>query len=259
MEVIPFGSNGFFSSFGRQTACYVIPMGKKLIILDAGSGLFRFAERRGKQLLEKVGEVHLYLSHYHLDHTFGFYAAFKLFEGKKVLVFASSGRQVFSDFVALKHFPIDYSREHRNFCWNTLKNGEHAADGYKVTVRKQNHRGEESLAFRFSFGLAYITDGEPGRENVTLCRNADVLLCESPFSGEELGDAGSVSLDKQIVDGHITAAGAAKIASEGDVGKLILIHHHPFDSNERLKRKLSVARKIFPRTVLAVDGVSVMF
>src|SRR3989344_8977467 len=115
MKVIPLGTNGFFPSFNRQTACYAIPKDKILIVLDAGSGLFRFAEPVGIDLLKNVKEIHLYLSHYHLDHTFGFYAAFKLFKGKKVSVFGSCEKQVFSEFVKLKHFPIDYSREYKNF------------------------------------------------------------------------------------------------------------------------------------------------
>ena len=122
MKLIPLGTNGFFPSFGRQTACYAIPIKKTLIILDAGSGLFRLAEPVGKKLLDGIDEIHLYLSHYHLDHTFGFYAAFKLFNNVKVRVFAPSGRQVFWEFVSLIH--------HQPFANNlTLKNQLESAKG----------------------------------------------------------------------------------------------------------------------------------
>src|SRR3989338_4937318 len=97
MNIIPLGTNGFFPSFNRQTACYAIPHGKTLIVLDAGSGLFRFAEPEGQKLLQSVTDIHLYLSHYHLDHTFGFYAAFKLFAGKTIQVFAKTDKKVFSE------------------------------------------------------------------------------------------------------------------------------------------------------------------
>src|SRR3989304_416761 len=121
MKIIPLGTNGFFSSFDRQTACFVIPYQKRLIFFDAGSGLFRLAEPEGQKLLRRVGEVDLFLSHYHLDHTFGFYAAFKLFKGKKVSVYGVHEKQVFSEFIKLKYFPIDFSKEHSNFTWKTLK------------------------------------------------------------------------------------------------------------------------------------------
>jgi len=162
MKIIPLGTNGFFSSFGRQTACYAIPLENILILLDAGSGLFRFAEDEGKKLLEGKKEIHIYLSHYHLDHTFGFYAAFKLLKEKKVKVFASEDRQVFSELVALDHFPINYQKLHKNFSFKIIKEGILNSKEYKVAVKKQNHRGEVSLAYRFEFrnGKKFKTNTE---------------------------------------------------------------------------------------------------
>src|SRR3990167_10645191 len=130
MKIIPLGTNGFFSSFNRQTACYAIAYNGRLIILDAGSGIFRFAEPDGKRLLSGFSKIDLFLSHYHLDHTFGFYAAFKLFAGKQVTVYGSHEKQVFSEFVKLKHFPIDFSKEHKNFDWKTVGEGKNKISDY---------------------------------------------------------------------------------------------------------------------------------
>ena len=189
MKIIPLGTNGFFSSFNRQTACYADPYGKTLIILDAGSGLFRLAEPGGRKLLQGVSDIHLFLSHYHLDHTFGFYAAFKLFEGKKVSVYVAHEKQVFSEFVKLQHFPVDYSKEHKNFTWKTLTAGNHKVAGYQVFVRKQFHRGEGSLAFRLEFpsgkSMAYVTDSEPTYESIEFVRGVDLLLHEHEKAGEK--------------------------------------------------------------------------
>lgn len=140
MQIIPLGTNGFFPSFGRQTACYAISLAEKLIILDGGSGLFRLAEPAGKRLLDGTYEVHLFLSHYHFDHTFGFYAAFRLLEDKKVTVFAPTNKKVFSDLVK-DYFPIDYEKKHQNFSWQKLMIGENKINDYSVRVRKQSHRG----------------------------------------------------------------------------------------------------------------------
>lgn len=262
MRLIPLGTNGFFPSFGRQTACFVIPYGSsKLIILDAGSGLFRFAEDEGQKLLRGIKEIHLFLSHYHLDHTFGFYGAFKLFKNiNKVRVYASSGKQVFSEFVVLKHFPIDYSKEHGNFSWHTLAEGVQDISDYQVSIFRQNHRGEVSLAFRFSFGVVYITDGEPKREIINLAQNAQVMLCESPFAGETRNEKGANGfLETQLVDGHITSIGAAMMAKKANVNKLILIHHNPFYNRKKLEENLNTANKIFSKTKLAYDGEPIEF
>lgn len=256
MQIIPFGTNGFFSSFGRQTACYVIPYGKTLIILDAGSGLFRFAEDFGKKLLNGVNDIHLYLSHYHLDHTFGFYAAFKLFKNKKVTVFARDEKQVFWEFVKMRHFPVDYAKVHKNFSWSAIREGKQKVSSYNVFVRKQNHRGEVSLGYRFDFGVAYVTDGEPTREIIEFARDIPLLLHEHKTAGV---NAIGKKLESHITDGHVTTVGAALVAKGANVGKLVLIHHDPFADNRRLENQLKIASSIFSKTYLAFDLESIKF
>lgn len=263
MRLIPLGTNGFFSSFGRQTACYAIPYGRILIILDAGSGLFRLAEPEGKKLLSGVDEVHLFLSHYHLDHTFGFYAAFKLLQDKKVIVFGDHNKQVFSEFITLKYFPVNYTAVHKNFQWQTLREGRHNISSYKVAVRQQYHRGEGSLAFRFEFpgkkGLAYVTDSEPTEESISFVAGIPLLLHEWKFGRNNVLPTDKIKLEKEIYDGHVTTAGAALIAKRAKVGKLVLIHHDPFADEEKLQNQLKLARSIFPKTELARDLKEIHF
>lgn len=258
MKIIPLGTNGFFSSFNRQTACYAVPYGNTLIIFDAGSGLFRFAEPAGRKLIKEYREIHLFLSHYHLDHTFGFYAAFKLFREKKVTVFGSHAIQVFSEFVKLRYFPIDYSREHSNFEWKTLKESKHKIADYVVFVRKQHHRGEGSLAFRLEFSdgksLAYVTDSEPKRESVEFVQNVDLLFHEHEKARKKSKYSKSAKLESLYEDGHVTTEGAALIAKKAKVGKLYLIHHNPFLDNADLKMELKKAKTIFNKSYLAKDS-----
>jgi len=261
MKIIPLGTNGFLSSFGRQTACFAIPYGNILIILDAGSGLFRLTEPAGKKLLKGVKEVHLFLSHYHLDHAIGFYGAFELLKGKIVTVYAESGRQVFWEFVKLKHFPIDYTKAHRNFTWKALKEGSYDFSSYKVSILKQRHRDETSLSFRLTFpktDLVYASDGEPTKKVIEFARGTKLLLHEHNYTGENLWEK-KLPLEKQVLDGHVTTIGAAMVAKEAGVGKLALIHHEVYFDQKQLEKEVSVARKIFPKTELAMDLEEISF
>jgi len=256
MKVIPFGTNGFFPSFGRATACYVIPFKNILIILDAGSGLFRLAEPEGKKLLRGIKKVHLFLSHYHLDHTFGFYAAFKLLEKKKVTVFAGTDRKVFAD-LAKEYFPIDFDCEYTNFSWQKISVGNNQIADYAVKVREQYHRGAGSLAFRFKFKdgkeLAYATDNEPNWESVAFLKGVDLLLHEHYQSGEELLRKPNAKLEDHFDGKHVTTVGAAVIAKWAKVNRLALIHHFPFYDEKILEKLLRVARRLFSKTILAQD------
>jgi ribonuclease BN (tRNA processing enzyme) len=262
MRLIPLGTNGFFSSFGRETACFAIPYKKTLILLDAGTGLFRLAEPIGKKLLSDINAVHLYLSHYHLDHTFGFYAAFHLLKDKKVTVFGSHRRQVFWEFVTLKYFPVDYAKKHKNFKWINLEEGRHKIADYQVSVRKQNHRGEVSLCYRFDFpegkSLAYLTDGDPEVGKIPFVEGIDLLLHEHEPARKKI-PADLAHLDKLHAGGHTTPEGAALIAREAQVGELVLIHHLPNVDVHELKKQLKVAKSVFPKTELAYDLQEINF
>lgn len=255
MQIIPLGTNGFFSSFNRQTACYVIPHNETLIILDAGSGMFRFAEPEGQRLLKNASAIHLYLSHYHLDHTFGFYAASTLFRGKTVAVFGKSDKKVFSDMQENEYTGGNFEERHKNFTWHALSAGTHAMDGYSVSVRTQHHNGAGSLAFRFAFSdrtlLSYVTDSEPTTESVSFCKESNLLLHEHYFPGQSLYQ--TTPLTDHFQGGHTTTVGAALVAKEAGVKHLALIHHQPTHSNTQLEDQLTLAKNIFPTTFLAKD------
>lgn len=257
MQLIPLGTNGFFASFGRQTACFAIPYGKTLIILDAGSGLFRLAEPQGQELLKSASEVHLYLSHYHLDHTFGFYGAFNLLKGKKVNVYSFEGKKVFQELISPGYIPdfFDFDKAHANFSWKKIDEGEYNLVDYKVKVRRQNHRGEVSLAYRLEFkngkSVAYLTDTEATKESIDFVRGVDLLLHEH----EKLSNPQDVSLplEKQMQSGHVTTVGAAMVAKAAGAGKLALIHNSPFLDEKGLKEQVKIAQKIFPKVNIAKD------
>lgn len=263
MKIIPLGTNGFFPSFNRQTACYVIPYKKILIILDAGSGLFRFAEPKVNKLLGKSAEIHLFLSHYHLDHTFGFYGSFILFSGKKVSVFGPREKQVFSEFVKMRHFPVNYSKVHNNFSWKKVIPGRNKIADYEVFVRQQFHRGEGSLAYRLEFpdkkSLAYITDSEPNTESIEFVRGVKILLHEHEKEGEKSTYYKGIKLSKLYEDGHVTIQGAAVIAKAATVKKLYLIHHNPFARQNELNSELIKAKKIFKESYLTSDLKDINF
>ena len=254
MKMIPLGTNGFFSSFDRQTACFVLPYKDRLLIFDAGSGLFRLGEPEGKKLLRNAKYIDIFLSHYHFDHTFGFYAAFNLFEKKNVTVYARSDRKVFSDFSFLEYFPINYDKEFINFSWKAVDKGTYSLSGYKMRIRRQNHRGEVSLAFTIEFPggktIAYVTDGEPIQESVEFVRGVNLLLHEHEPGSKE---AKSKKLEDHIRDGNVTTEGAALIAREAAVKRLYLIHHNPFLDNEKLEKELTKIKPIFKESKLAKD------
>lgn len=91
--------------------------------------------------------------------------------------------------------------------------------------------------------IAYCSDTRPCAAAVELARGADVLIHEATYSEEMRAEA-----EARL---HSTAAGAARIAAEAGVGKLILTH---FSTRYRdVTLLLEEARAIFPDTEAAAD------
>jgi ribonuclease Z len=91
--------------------------------------------------------------------------------------------------------------------------------------------------------VAYVTDTRPCRSAIELARGADVLIHESTYAEEMRSEA-----DERL---HSTAMGAARVAAEAGVGKLILTH---FSSRYRDAAPLvEEARGVFANVEAASD------
>jgi ribonuclease Z len=91
--------------------------------------------------------------------------------------------------------------------------------------------------------IAYVTDTKPCASAVELARGADVLIHESTYAEEMRAEA-----DERL---HSTAMGAARVAADAGVGKLILTH---FSSRYRDAAVLvEEARGVFANVEAASD------
>ncbi len=95
--------------------------------------------------------------------------------------------------------------------------------------------------------IVYTTDTRPSKSTISAARNANVLIHESSYAGDE---AKLASQRK-----HSTSVEAAQIAKAAKVKRLVLIHISARHSS--VKEMLNGARKVFPSTTVANDGESI--
>jgi ribonuclease Z len=96
--------------------------------------------------------------------------------------------------------------------------------------------------------LVYTGDTRPHFGVIEAAKEADLLIHEATFGGDEL--------ERAKETGHSTAAEAARVALEAGVSRLVLTHISS-RYNRDASELLAEARAVFPETVIARDGMMV--
>ena len=128
--------------------------------------------------------------------------------------------------------------------WSKLQHGLSVVNEDGLTVTPDMVLGPKRDGRKFT----YITDTMYFPELSDYAHDSDILFCEGMFDSSLEDDARQKK--------HMTAAQAAMVARDGNVGRLCLQHYSPRYSDRELKTLATEARAIFPETVLTRDRMS---
>jgi ribonuclease Z len=260
MKLVLLGTNGYGPSHDGHTACFMIP--ELGIVLDAGSGLFKVADYLQTPTLD------IYLSHAHMDHILGLTCLWGALMNK--LVRDTSPEQL-ADFKSLeartnemeKHVSIYATRsvldgvEQRLGAWDemkTLPEKQPLPENGVLTHFPLEH-GVPCFGLRLDWeghSMAYVTDTIAGADApyIDHLRGVDLLLHDA-----YVPDMWS---DFARLTGHSHTSGAAQVAAQAGVKRLVLIHHNTLglrtDASE-----LAGAQAIFANTAIGLDGMEIEF
>jgi ribonuclease Z len=125
--------------------------------------------------------------------------------------------------------------------WSTLQSGVPVRLASGAEVSPEQVMGPLRPGRKFSF----VTDTGwvPGLSDFV--RGSNLLICEGMFAEDLAEDA----VDKK----HLTAVQAARIARQGEVGRMGLIHYSPRYTERELRHLLYQARRTFPASFLTRD------
>ena len=222
MEVTVVGSGTVAPRLQRRQSCVVVETGGETLVFDLGSGAMRGMLHAG---LDPFAVDRIFFTHFHPDHTVDVVSL--LFsinygaEEERTRPLYLTGPEPFQNlWASLTHawgefmsgdYPTEVS-ELPHECPSPL-----GLPGCRLSWAPTQHR-PESIAYRLETeggAFVYTGDTEYSESVVELARGANTLLIECSFP------------DENPAPGHLTPSGAARIASEAGVERVVLTHIYP--------------------------------
>ena len=248
--------------YGGNTSCVEVRVNGQLYIFDCGTG-FRIL---GKSLLEEFANAplyaHIFLSHFHWDHIQGIPFFAPLYENPDSFFFFHSSnrggglRATIENQMADPYFPVNMAEmaAHRNFY--DIGEGRISFDDCVIDSLWLNHP-QGCLGFRITSGgfvVVYATDNEPGdpvfdKAIRKLAQGADLLIYDAQYLPEEYEA-------RKRGWGHSHWREGVSIARQSEVKHLVLFHHDPDHSDDRIDQIVEEARQHFPRVTAASEGLA---
>jgi len=207
MKVLFLGVRGWYPKLGH-TPCIVVQTEKADLVFDLGSGS---AKLRDVLRLDK--ETHVFLSHYHLDHSVGLSFLLGTFRGRKLKIWGQKGvEKIVRALMSPPYFPVPIEKWPFAVEFGEIGSEQQIADAMVHTLPLEH--SNPCIGFRVENGekvFVYATDTHKCKNAVKLAKNADLLLHDATYySGNTVGNSHSLSRE------------AAEVAKEAGVKKLAL-------------------------------------
>jgi phosphoribosyl 1,2-cyclic phosphodiesterase len=248
--------------YGGNTSCVEVRLTDgTVLILDAGTGIRPLGIQLEK---EGVTQVHILLSHLHLDHLQGLGFFMPLFrQGVKVDIWGPSSpvtnlRDRIATYLSAPLFPVSVSQLAADVTFHD------APESWPIggaTVRTLNvaHQGS-TIGIRIEEGghsFVYMPDHEPslgvdlrtlGPEWVSGCalaHGADLLMHDAQYTEAEY--------PAHVGWGHSSIEHVVVFAEMAEVKRLLLFHHDPLHTDDELEELMARARQLCDGKPMSLD------
>lgn len=252
--------------YGGNTPCAAVELAEdEFLVLDCGTGVrmlgASIAARRGG----KPTRIHIFLSHYHLDHIEGLSLFQPLYDPATTVIFhgfAADGRSVRTNLetlVAPPYFPLKLSGIPARVQFKNVDGSSFHVGDLQVDSIPLSHP-DGSVAYRLSDGdrrIIFATDHEYGDPAIDgalaeFSRGAAFLIYDATYMPAEYE-----TLRKGW--GHSTWFAAVKAARAAGVETLVLFHHHPEHTDAQLDEIERITRLELPSACVAREGMELVF
>jgi ribonuclease BN (tRNA processing enzyme) len=252
------GTQGWIPTPERATTCLAVDDGPLLLIFDAGTGLGRLLRPPASELIAGAREIHLFLTHYHLDHVCGLAYLPAIFAGHTLTVHVPDAslngvdpQRGVPELIRKPYNPRGWY-EQSGLVLATLHEGVNQVAGHELRLRAQCHP-DTTVAYRLDDHVVLATDTVADPQTATFARGAEVLLHEAWIDGVEERDPDAQDLVRTAYLAHSSARQAAALAAQAGVGELILMHLNPLRRDDYYAQMQASAREIFASSSIYPD------
>jgi len=258
--------------YGGNTSCVEVRLSSgHALVLDAGTGM----RPLGVVMQEDLPvELHILLTHLHLDHLQGLGFFRPLFApGLDIHIWGPTSpvqhlAERISMYLSPPLFPVRLEDVPSNLTFHDAPEEAVTIGSATIRAAKVTHQGP-TVGYRIEEHgrtLVYLPDHEPSlggnlhavpaswMSGHDIAQGADVLLHDAQYRDHEYG--------AHVGWGHSSIGDAMQFAQKADVDKVVLFHHDPYHTDAELELLLADARDDWPemkeRVCLASEGMTIV-
>jgi ribonuclease BN (tRNA processing enzyme) len=245
-QVIFLGTNGWYDTAATgNTVCALVKTRRCDIVLDVGYGIHKL-----HQYTDFSRPAVILLSHFHIDHIAGLHVLVKFRFNKGLTICGPAGaRATLKKFIA---HPFTVALKELPFPVKILELPSEAGKlPFKLECLPLKH-ADPVLGYRVSAAgrtFTYITDTGYCPNALTLAKNADLLITECANLPGEYNPHWP----------HFNPETAAQLAADAGARRLVMTHFSAarYPTAAMRAKSVRIARKVFPRTSAARDGLTI--
>ncbi len=247
------------AGYGGNTSCLEVRCGERLLIFDAGTGLYQL----GKHMSGAAVEADLFLTHTHYDHVWGWPhfrpgtdAACRLRIRAGHLAPDRSIEEVMMGLLKDPLTPLNTNTLRAKLTFEDFEIGGslQLGDGVEVRTTHLNHPNGAS-GYRIEYDgrvICYLTDHEhtadgPSRELLSFADQADIVIYDATYTDDEYPN--------HVNWGHSTWQEGARLCDAAGAKTYVVFHHDPSHDDRFMDQIAADVAAMRPSSVVAREGM----